>query len=181
MLPQNYKPTKSLKSGEDYTVWQLIEQMITQSDNEALDLLRNDLGEKAINQVTLDLEIPTALTIDSDNLLRVKDYSTLFRVLYNASYLDKQNSEKALELLAKIDFKRGLVAAIPSNIIVSHKFGERSYDDGTKQLHDCGIVYYPNRPYLICVMTKGENFSSMEKTIQQISSTIYTEIDRKYK
>lgn len=180
-LPQNYKPTKPLKTEEEYTVWQLIEQMIVESDNQALDLLRNEIGEKAINKVTLDLEIPTALTIDSDNLLRVKDYSTLFRVLYNASYLDKQSSEKALELLSKINFKRGLVAPIPANITVAHKFGERSYDDGTKQLHDCGIVYYPNRPYLLCIMTKGDNFNNLEQTIQQISKTVYQEIDRRYK
>jgi len=28
------------------------------------------------------------------------------------------------------------------------------------QLHDCGIVYYPETPYLLCVMTKGWNFET---------------------
>lgn len=177
---QNYKPENPLKIGEEYTIWQLIEQMIIESDNNALALLQGEIGETQINQVTLDLEIPTALTISSDNLLRVKDYSTLFRVLYNASYLDRDNSEKALELLSRIKFKRGIVATIPNNIIVAHKFGERTYD-GIKQLHDCGIVYYPNRPYLLCIMTKGDNFDNLEKTIQDISELLYKDIDKRYK
>lgn len=181
LLPQNYKPENPIRKGETYTISELIEKMIIESDNNALSLLQEQIGNKELDQVTLDLEIPTANSLNPDNLLRVKDYSTLFRVLYNASYLDKQYSEKALEILSKVNFKTGIVAAVPSNTTIAHKFGERSFDDGVKQLHDCGIIYYPNRPYLLCIMTKGTNFSNLEKTIQEISQIVYKEIDKRYK
>lgn len=181
LLPQNYKPQNPIKKGETYTINELIEKTIIDSDNNALSLLQGQIGNNEIDQVTLDLEIPTANSLNPDNLLRVKDYSTLFRVLYNASYLDKQYSEKALEILSNVSFKRGIVAAVPSNITVAHKFGERTFTDGVKQLHDCGIIYYPNRPYLLCIMTKGNNFSNLEKTIQEISQIVYNEINHKYK
>ena len=50
--------------------------------------------------------------------------------------------------------------------------------DGPSQqgeLHDCGIVYYPNQPYLLCVMTKSKSvdITPVERTIAQISSIAY--------
>jgi hypothetical protein len=45
------------------------------------------------------------------------------------------------------------------------------------QLHDCGIIYYPGNPYLLCVMTRGTDWSALEKTIQTISAMTYKEVD----
>jgi hypothetical protein len=43
--------------------------------------------------------------------------------LFNASYLNRENSEKVLNLLTKTDFKDGLVAGVnDKNIAISHKF-----------------------------------------------------------
>ena len=88
-------------------------------------------------------------------------------------------SEKLLSILSKTEYKGGLVAGVPDNIIVSHKFGERVIGD-VYQLHDCGIVYYPNNPYLLCVMTKGTEFTKLEKVIQDISGMVYQDMLRKY-
>ncbi|MBK8351906.1 MAG: hypothetical protein IPL21_09445 [Saprospirales bacterium] len=41
--------------------------------------------------------------------------------------------------------------SIPTTVKLSHKFGERFFTNiDTKQLHDCGIIYKYNQPY-ICV------------------------------
>ena len=52
-----------------------------------------------------------------------KNYSKVFFALLNATYLNKENSEKALELLSNTDFTQGIVAGVPNNIKVAHKFG----------------------------------------------------------
>jgi beta-lactamase class A len=154
--------------------------MIVGSDNVALRLLEDNIDNQKIDQVTLDLGITTATVATPTDFMDVAEYSTLFRVLYYSTYLNKDYSEKALELLSKAEFKQGLVDSLPKNITVAHKFGEREVGDGTHQLHDCGIVYYPNSPYLLCVMTKGPSFDDLAKTIQQISDKIYTEAVRMY-
>jgi len=41
------------------------------------------------------------------------------------------------------------------------------------QLHDCGIVYYPQRPYVICVMTKGRDLDVLKNVIKGISEIVY--------
>ena len=83
-------------------------------------------------------------------------------------------SEKALSILSKSNFVYGLRGDIPEKIKIAHKFGERWFDNGSEvQLHDCGIVYYPENPYFLCVMTKGNNESQLKSVIKNISSIVY--------
>ncbi len=93
--------------------------------------------------------------------------------------MKKVLSEKALEFLSDVEFTKGLVAGVPKNIAVSHKFGERSIIDSEdiKQLHDCGIIYYPDRPYLLCVMTRGKNLDVLTDNVRVISYLVYDEIE----
>jgi hypothetical protein len=91
-------------------------------------------------------------------------------------------SEKALDSLSKTDFQSGLVKGVPQAVTVAHKFGEHS-DETTqnKQLHDCGIVYYPKHPYLLCVMSKGKNFEYLDNAIAAISQIVYEQVDMQHR
>jgi hypothetical protein len=129
-----------------------------------------------LNRVYSNLRILDPPTPVSDQFLSVQTYESVFRVLYNASYLSREASDWALEILADSEFKTGLVAGVPSNVTVSHKFGEHSVENGV-QLHDCGIVYHPRHPYLLCVMSKGTNFDMLDDVIAGVSRVVYSEID----
>jgi len=100
--------------------------------------------------------------------------------LFNATYLNKELSEKALEILSKINYKDGLIAGLPNDIQVSHKFGITSTNKGgvsKKELHDCGIVY-TDTPYLICVMTKdSNNIQNPQNLIKNISAMVYNQLN----
>jgi beta-lactamase class A len=167
-----------LQSGVSYTVEELLEQMIIYSSNNATNILVNLLTEEELYQSSQDLGVNLQKQPDDDFTVSVNDYASFFRVLYNASYLTSSHSEKALELLSKTAYKNGIVAGVPENVIISHKFGERE-DKKTKeiQLHDCGIVYKPKRPYLLCIMTKGTNIKIQEQVIQNISKFVYQTIN----
>jgi beta-lactamase class A len=180
LIPQNFPPKNPLIKGKTYTVEELIEHMISDSDNVALWYLMQNIDSNLIDKVTLDLQIPTANDSTPDNFMNVQQYATLFRVLYNSTYLNDIYSEKSLEILSKSNFNDGLVKLLPKNLTVAHKFGERDISNSVYQLHDCGVVYYPNRPYLICIMTKGPNFNDLETTIQQISKKVYDLYSQKY-
>lgn len=176
-MEQNYPPTVSLVKGEQLTVEELINRMIIYSDNYAYDLLLSHIDSALVFSVYSDFDINIALANQTDpngNIVSVKDYASFFRILYNSSYLNNTMSERALSLLSKSTFKKGLVAGVPSQVVVAHKFGERNYEFmGEKQLHDCGIVYAPSKPYLICIMTRGKEFDKLEKTIAGISKIVY--------
>lgn len=178
---QFFQPQKALIPNTTYTVDELINRMIIYSDNDATWLLENYIPNSEIDQVTKDLGVATATDTTPDNYMSVRSYATLYRILYNASYLDRNYSEKALQLLSQTDFPVGLAKGIPKNIPVADKFGERELDDGTKQLHDCGIVYYPNHPYLLCIMTRGNDYTKLSTVIEELSQKIYTDIHAKWK
>ena len=180
VISENFPPKHPLVKGKTYTVEQLIERMIIASDNVALRLLEDNIDNSKIDQVTLDLGITTATDTTPEDFMDVSEYSTLFRVLYYATYLDKDYSEKALSILSQAEFTQGLVQLLPRDLVVAHKFGERDLPDGTHQLHDCGIVYYPKRPYLVCIMTKGPDFNDLSTSIEQISSKVYSEFSKRY-
>jgi hypothetical protein len=107
----------------------------------------------------------------------VYTYASFFRVLYNASYLGKQLSEWALATLAQSEFREGIVAGVPPAVPVAHKFGEhKDVATGEVQLHDCGIVYVPEHPYLLCVMTRGASFEHLDDAIASTSRLIFAQV-----
>ena len=179
LLQQAIAPTNSIEVGREYIIGDLIERMMIYSDNAALTVLENNIEPALIDRITLDLGVETATEATPEDFMSVKGYSGLFRILYNASYLEKRLSEKALEILSRTEFKNGLVAGVPKSIIISHKFGERELSGGIKQLHDCGIVYHPNSPYLLCIMTRGSDLGSLALAIAKISSVTFNEIESK--
>jgi len=149
---QNIKPTETMAPDQNYTIEDLINRMIIYSDNDAYnDLTKNIDGNEILQTYKdLDIDISQIFTNPNGNILTVRDYASFFRILYNASYLNKDMSEKALNLLSQTEYKQGLVAGVPNKIQVAHKFGERIYKDTNEvQLHDCGIVYLPQKPYLL--------------------------------
>jgi len=175
---QNFKPSQGLVFGTSYSVRDLIYRMIVYSDNNAFLLLTKIVSPSELMRVYSNLRMLDPQNVNSDNFLSVQTYESFFRVLYNCSYLNREASDWALELLSKSEFSTGLVAGVPRGVKVAHKFGEKSDEaSGTVQLHDCGIVYYPQHPYLLCVMSKGQSFESLSEGIAGVSRLVYQGID----
>jgi beta-lactamase class A len=176
--PQKNTVGKFLELGQKYTVKQLLEYMIISSDNEAKYLLTQLVPINFQKGVYMDLGVDLYKNTNDEDFLSVKEYASYFRILYNASYLDKENSEYALSVLSQSAYKKGIVAGIPDNIVVSHKFGVRKINSRkfNIQLHDCGIVYKNNQPYLLCVMTRGTEFEYLEEVISKISRIVYNSL-----
>lgn len=171
-LVQNIAPAYHLEVGKEYTVLDIIKSMIIYSDNHGVDTLLRNINPDTLNLIYQDLNIKNPKDSDPENFMSVQEYSSFFRILYNASYLNKEMSEKALQIMSLSQYKQGLRANIPESVTISHKFGERIFED-IKQLHDCGIVYQEKNPYLLCIMTRGENFNDMSFTIRELSDMVY--------
>lgn len=166
-----------LEYGKEYTIEELLNIMIVYSNNDAKEMILNALNRDFVNNVFYDLGIDIFRYRNFEYCLSVKQYASYFRILYNSTYLNKEHSNLALQILSRTRFKLGLNAGIPEKIIVAHKFGERDADQNQlKQLHDCGLVYRENRPYLICVMAKGKDFIALEEVIASISRLVYNYI-----
>jgi len=174
------KPKEHLQKGKEYSIDDLINRMIIYSDNEAFRMLieHADPGIIADPYNIVEMQIGTN---GEEFTSTLREYAPFFRVLYNASYLNKDYSEKALTLLTKTDFKDGIAAGIPKNTEVAHKFGIRETPDGSKQLHECGIIYHKTYPYTLCIMTKGNDLKKLVAIINELSKTTYNEVENQTK
>lgn len=179
------KPPTPFIQGKSYSVSELLFRMIAYSGNNSHVVLAQAIDQDFLKQVYDDLGLSYAdfqLTSSVDNSISPKTFSTFFRILYNASYLNYEYSRKALELMTDSTFKDGLAAGLPANIKVAHKFGERTVHDNAtgkvyfRELHDCGIVYNSTNPYLLCVMTQGDNFENLKAVIKNISGLVYNNL-----
>ena len=181
-LNQNFKPSQSLVFGNRYTIRDLIYRMIVYSDNNAFTFLTRIVDPALLDRVYSNLRMLNPRTIKDDEFLSVQTYESFFRILYNASYLTRDSSEWALDTLSKSEFRTGLLSGVPSTVKVAHKFGEKSdASEGTVQLHDCGIIYYPRHPYLLCIMSKGPNFELLDDVVAEISRITFTEVDHQHR
>lgn len=179
VMHQNIRPRRELSVGQSYTLWAYLEQMIIESDNRATKKVAEYITPADYVKTFQDVGVPAPDVEGLDANVTVEQYASFFRILYNASYLGPEMSERALTLLSRIRFDTGLVAGVPPNVVVSHKFGERRYQGSeggavvANQLHDCGVVYFPGRPYLLCLMTRGEDLETLANTIRELSGQVF--------
>lgn len=176
-----FPPSQSLETGKNYSVNELIERMIKYSDNNAATVLVSHIDETIFNQVLIDLgiSIPSNPSDNGFDFVTAKSNASIFRILFNASYLNREYSQKVLALLSQTDFD-GITHYLPKGITVAHKFGERGINnvDGSimRELHDCGIVYKGDHPYSLCIMTEGKDAEQLLEVIQTISKIVYEQM-----
>ena len=178
-IPQRVLPTHQMIEGEELSVTSLINLMITESSNQATAMLLNQFGGPQLVSNALK-EMDIIVMHDGDkNYLTPQTYAQLFVRLYRSTYLKPENSLKALQILSKSAFTRGIKGRLPKEINVANKFGERSLED-INQLHDCGVVFLPGNPYIACIMTKGRDFKMLEQFISEVSKITYDRMSRFY-
>ena len=92
----------------------------------------------------------------------------MLKCLYLACYNNYADSQQILSWMAESNSPPRLRAQLPSSVTVAHKYGT----GGGRSESDCGIVYVPKRPYIICVMvdTAPEDANAI---IASVSKQVY--------
>jgi beta-lactamase class A len=187
-LPPDFAPDKGqaipplevLEAGKTYTVEELLRRMIVYSDNRAVSIIDQLLSTEEQLATFRALGVGFHESATEPFNLSVASYASFFRILFNASYLNRDMSERALSLLASSRFQRGIRAGIPGTVTVAEKFGHwmiPASEPTRQELHDCGIVYYPGRPYLLAVMTRGNDIPRLDSAIRLISAEVFRHVD----
>ena len=172
VFPTEHFQGKEITIGQKYKIREYLESMIVNSDNKAAFFLENTVDSGIFHKVFANLGIPAPKFHDTNYRLNVKDYSIFMMALFNSGFLAPKESEYAITLLTRSQFKEGLVKELPDSVVVAHKFGE----SGTEQLHELhetGLVYINHRPYLITVMTQGHDWARQSQIISRISKLTY--------
>lgn len=158
------------------TVEELIKIMLEKSDNTAANATYKILGRIGIEQ-PLD-NVYNFMGWQFNEFGKKPDYerinlktlSNMFLSLYNATYNSVDDSNKILEFLSATPFKDKIVAGVPEDIVVAHKIGIASNNE---TFSDCGIVYAPNRHYILCLGSNGGDEKAANAFMRDISQAAY--------
>jgi beta-lactamase class A len=174
--PANLGDLDRMEEGAAYTFEELLERMIVRSDNHAKDLVLTDVDPREVDGF-LAMAGFGVHQGEEQALLDARGYASLFRMLYGSTLLSRASSEFALSLLSRGRWPDGLRRDLPDNVLVASKFGVHrgTPQAGGTQLHECGIVYGPSRPYVICVLTRSteSNVAQLADIIARVSHLVY--------
>lgn len=159
--------------GGSYTVEQLLDLSVIHSDNRATVMLLRHMSPERYVRFFTDLGLPPPDWGGQRYPLGVVEFSVFMKALYNASVLGPIVSEHVLDMLTRSSFREGLVAGLPPDVEVAHKFGEAG-DPSERQLHESGIVYLQGHPYLISVMTRGGDTRRLAGAIAAVARLVHT-------
>jgi len=168
-------PLSEFPVGTSFTIEKLLEELLVHSDNTAYYILLRNLHQDDLKEVIQALGMEALFS--EEGKISAKEYSRILRALYAASFLSREHSEMILEWLAQSSFHEFLSAGMPTDVIFAHKYG---IDDSLNAYADSGIVYIPNRPYIISVMVQGDpNVSYQQEKknaaafMASVSKTVY--------
>lgn len=177
-------PRNRLKIEQSYSIRELLEEMMINSSLTATETLLKNIPYSFLTKIDTDLWVFLPGEEDINDSISLKEYSSFFRILYNAAYLSPVSSQFALSLLTKTDFPDGIRKWVPPVFEIANKFGEKIYTtpEGAKeyQLHDCGIVYYTPYPYIVCISAKSKNTEKLRYVLWETSRIIFEEISASY-
>lgn len=151
-----------------YTVEELLRRLLVDSDNTAHNMFMRNLTPEELDELKDAIGLDDLF--DEKSEVSAKEYSRLFRSLYNSSFLKRDGSQHILGLLTKTQFDNMLPSGMPDDVLFAHKIGE---DDVERNYLDSGIVYIENRPYLLTVMVKGHGQTEAENIMKQASQAAY--------
>lgn len=159
-------------TGKRFTVEELLLQMLDKSDNTARAILMRNLEKADIEEVLDHLGIEDIY--NTENKVTGKKYSIFWRSLYSASYLSEEHSQDLIEMMTKSETNNYLSLGLPKNVLFSHKIGV-VYESNIYA--DSGIIYIPERPYVLTVMIQNKNQEEATKIMQEISQKAYKYVE----
>ncbi|MGA2775783.1 MAG: serine hydrolase [Candidatus Omnitrophota bacterium] len=169
-------------SGSLFTIEELFEPMITQSDNAAANILIDFLGFDTLNIYFKKMGLKNTNIArkmmdfkerreGDENYTTAQDMAYLLEELYHKNFLNKDISEKCLELLGQQKINDRIPKKLPKNgTFIAHKTGLERHI-----CHDVGIVFTNKGNFLICVLVKHDNklAKPAKKLISDIALLVY--------
>lgn len=173
---------KELNYGHKFTLEEIMTLMIIVSDNMATNILINLLGMNSINETIQKIGLKSTKLqrkmMDSqaskegrENLISADDLVHILELIYKGRNINEKYSELMISILKRQQVRGRLDLYLPEEVVIAHKTGDLDNLE-----HDAGIVYLPNKEYIICVLTnQTETNKEGREIIGKISKMVYEE------
>lgn len=151
--------------GTVLTYRDLARLMGKQSDNTAFNIIRQVLGDERIDEVAREIGmLDTSL---EENETTTRDVGIFFEKLWQGDIVSDKSRDEILGFLTNTTYEEWLVAGIPSNVRVAHKFGRE-----THVVNDAGIVF-TDKPFILVIMSKGVVEREADEVFPELARIVY--------
>lgn len=155
------------EGGVTMTTSDALNQMITISHNYAALLLTDRVGNSSLSKFLKEYGFNNSKTGQPPKTT-ASDTANFFEKLYKGEIIDKDYSQKMIELLKKQQLNDGLPKNLPAGVEVAHKTGEINWSK-----HDGGIVFSEKGDYIIVVLSESESPLGAQERIASLSRAIW--------
>lgn len=173
---------KDIHTGKEFSIEDLLELMIADSDNTATNMLINQLGFKYLNTSFKSLGLKNTnlsrkmIDFQSrsqgiENYTTTQDLANILEKIYRKEVVNRKVSDQCIRLLKQQKINDRIPNYLPVELSIAHKTGlERTV------CHDVGIVYTSKGNFLVCVLTKHSETTSklVKEFIATIASCVYS-------
>ena len=174
---------KTMPTPVSLTFKEIIEIMISNSDNTAtnkiIDILGYDYINKSFKALGLRHTVLKRKMMDFskrkkgvENYTSASDIVYLLEKIYKGQLIDEESSQFMLSFLTGQKIKDRIPRYLPKDVKVAHKTGlERGV------VHDAGIIFSSKGDCVVCVLTKKvKSYSSAKKFIARLSLITYNNL-----
>ena len=148
------------------TVGEATQQMIVISDNYSALLLAAQIGNTNIANFMQQLGLSNS-KLGSPPITTAADIALFYENLYRGEVINKEYSDRMIEILAKQQLNDRIPKYLPNNVSVAHKTGELG-----NFKHDAGIIFGKN-PILIVVLSETNSPQAAAERIAHLSKNVY--------
>lgn len=170
-------------AGAQITYGEILNKMISASDNTGTNILIRAIGMDAVNAEAAKLGLANtqlnrymmdydAINSGIENYTSADDVATLLELIYNGTFVSPKASSIVLQALEEQQDAGGILGGLPAGVTFAHKTGTLS-----TVRHDGGIVE-GTHPYVLVVLCGGTGFYEQGalSTMSQIASATYSDI-----
>jgi beta-lactamase class A len=152
--------------GQTFTVDQLAERMIEESDNTSARMLARTLSWDGVEAYAHALGATNAL-IAHDNEMTPEDAATLLDAIYRGRAAGGPQTQAMLGLLENTVYRDGWIPGALPQVPVAHKVGFYG-----SAVNDAALVLAPDHPFILVIFTDSTNGAS-PAVFQQVATQVY--------
>jgi beta-lactamase class A len=176
----DYGDPTHLQAGNTLTLRQAAQITLQYSDNTTLQVIKDQvlplLSDSTDSVQSLDIAYGTIGNNPGTEQVTISamSYSSVLKCLYYACFNTPQDSTQILDYLSNSVEHGRLMAGVPAGIRVAHKVGSSLVSQS-----DCGIIYDPGKPYLVCLMffNLPSSVTNIDQYFQSVSQMIYNYVN----
>ncbi|MEO8456792.1 MAG: serine hydrolase [Chloroflexota bacterium] len=139
-----------IRPNDTITVGDAIKGMIVVSDTPLAVMLEDVVGGNAVDAALRNIGATTMSVNSHDLPTTAADLAALLVAIDSGQEVSSESRAEMLSLMSQEWYRSGIAAGLPDGTQYAHKSGTLG-----AATHDAAIVWGPNGPYVIVVMTDG--------------------------